>query len=113
MLLGPVLCGRCGRGLKGGEEEHEDTRKWRTSTDEAVSCNVFASNDTFEQKRVFGVVRDFEVGHTWCQEVCGELDVDRDAVSSLFMDNELFDLGEWWEGGELLQEELGRVSWAV
>jgi hypothetical protein len=56
--------------------------------------------DGFQQEAVFRVLRDPEVGSAWGQQVCGELNENRDAVSQFLVYDEILNgrqRWEWWQ----------------
>ena len=59
-----------------------------------VSCDVLACQHRLEQKAVFRVVGDAEIGDDGCDKVCGELDVHRDAIAAFLVVNQTFDVLE-------------------
>jgi len=61
---------------------------------EAVPGDVFARQDGLEQKAVFRVVGDAQIGDDRRDEVGGELDVHGHAITALFLEDQAFEVVE-------------------
>jgi len=70
---------------------------------ETVTSNIFASDHRLEKKAVFGILCDAQIRHAWCYEICRKFDIYRDAVSSFFLENDIFNVGERRMCGEFLE----------
>lgn len=60
-----------------------------TCTNETVTSDIFACDNRFQQEAVSGVLRNAKVSHTWRDEIGWKFDINWDAVSALFVNNEL------------------------
>lgn len=67
-----------------------------------MTREILAIDHRLEQEAVLGVLCDAEVGRAGCEEVAGELDEDRHAVSALFLEDQLLDGGKRGERGQSL-----------